>query len=95
MYLMTKLSAMLGQPDSGVPYKLREYKKSDYEPGAGQFLENRTCFVCGHHLPIDQHLIKNGKWMHSDFQICKALGPKTPTIERSDLSIHVLDASRK
>jgi hypothetical protein len=67
-----KLVKAEGQPDSGKPYTLREYQPEDWKD-PGKFLQDKKCAVCGHHLPVDQMMEINGKFVHSDFQICLAL----------------------
>lgn len=76
LFWMPLVSRLVGQNDSGVRYTLRTYTKENYRHGMGYFLDDQTCFVCGHHLPVDQFEKLRGKYVHSDYQICKALGLK-------------------
>ena len=53
------------------PYKLKDYDNSDFENR--ELFREQKCFMCGHHLPINQSFKVGVNWIHNDNRICLAL----------------------
>jgi hypothetical protein len=54
------------------PYKLRPYFGYDYYTKSN-FVGQKRCRVCGHHLHRDQVIAVGNVLCHSDIRICLAL----------------------
>ena len=70
------------------PYILREYQKEDWTDPS-KFVMNANgkaikCQICGHHLPVDQHVQVGSDIIHSDNTICLALINKSGVKEIID-----------
>lgn len=57
-------------------YVLREYTMRDFQDSR-IFLQHALCYLCGHHLPVDQTMVVDGVLVHDDIRICVALTKKS------------------
>jgi hypothetical protein len=57
-------------------YQLRKTLDNPFRLANGVKWHSKTCSVCGHHVPMDQHIDVEGDIVHNDVRICLALTKK-------------------